>query len=111
MKRIIAEVVSHTIPMRTDTRPRRQCPSLMQPHYAQELKVEVDKTLSTGNHYPIERTIWVSQTVGIIKKNGNIRICVDVQIVIERMKQCRIRNKEGFDKAHCLRSRKLQEGD
>ena len=35
----------------------------------------------------------------------------DVQIAIERMKQYRLRSKEGFDKAHCLRPRTLQEGD
>ena len=35
----------------------------------------------------------------------------DVQIATERMKQCRLRNKERFDKTHRLRPRKLQEGD
>ena len=35
----------------------------------------------------------------------------DVQIATERMKQCRLRSKERFDKTHRLRPRKLQEGD
>ena len=34
----------------------------------------------------------------------------DVQIAMERMKQCRLRSKERFDKTHRLRPRKLQEG-
>jgi hypothetical protein len=35
----------------------------------------------------------------------------DVQMVVERMKQCRLRNKKMFDKVHRLRPQKLQEGD
>ena len=43
MKGVPAEVVTHSIPMRTDARPIRQRPRPMNPNYAQQVKVEITK--------------------------------------------------------------------
>ena len=83
MKGVPAEVVTHSIPMRTDARPIRQRPRPMNPNYAQQVKAEITKMLDAGIIYPIERTTWVSPIVVVPKKSGQIRICVDYRQVNE----------------------------
>ena len=77
MKGVPAEVVTHSIPMRTDAHPIRQRSRPMNPKYAQQVKAEINKMLDTSIIYRIERTTWGSPIVVIPKKNGQICICVD----------------------------------
>ena len=50
----------------------------MNPKYETIVKEEIDKLLNAGFIYEIERTEWVSPIVIVTKKNGKIRVFVDL---------------------------------
>ena len=79
MKGVLAEVVQHTIPIRDDAKPVQQRPYDMNPKYETIVKEEIDKLLDVGFIYKIEHTEWVSPMVIVAKKNGKIRVCVDLK--------------------------------
>ena len=47
------------------------------PKYSLNVKQEIDKLLDVGFIYPIDNSEWVSPIVIVLKKNGEIRVCVD----------------------------------
>ena len=49
----------------------------MNPRKAPTIKAEIEKLLKAGFIYPIPLTEWVSNTVSVDKKQGEIRICID----------------------------------
>ena len=53
----------------------------MNPKYEMIVKEEIDKLLDVGFIYEIEHIEWVSSIVIITKKNGKIRVCVDLKRV------------------------------
>ena len=81
MKGVPPEVVQHTIPIRDDAKPVQQRPYDMNPKYETIVKEEIDKLLDAGFIYEIEHTEWVSPIVIVTKKNGKIRVCVDLKKV------------------------------
>ena len=81
MKGVPPEVVQHTIPIRDDAKPVQQRPYDMNPKYETIVKEEIDKLLNAGFIYEIEHTEWVSPIVIVTKKNGKIRVCVDLKKV------------------------------
>ena len=81
MKGVPPEVVQHTIPIRDDAKPVQQRPYDMNPKYEMIVKEEIDKLLNVGFIYEIEHTEWVSPIVIVTKKNGKIRVCVDLKKV------------------------------
>ena len=81
MKGVPPEVVQHTIPIRDDAKPVQQRPYDMNPKYKTIVKEEIDKLLDAGFIYEIEHTEWVSPIVIVTKKNGKIRVCVDLKKV------------------------------
>ena len=51
----------------------------MNPKYEMIVKEEIHKLLDAGFIYEIEHIEWVSPIVIIMKKNGKIRVCVDLK--------------------------------
>jgi hypothetical protein len=81
MKGIPPEVVVHTIPMVEGARPRHVPAYRTNPKYGALIKEELKKLLDVGFIYEIEHTDWVSPIVVVPKKNGKIRICVNLKNV------------------------------
>ena len=49
----------------------------MNPNYETKVKEEIDKLLRVGFIRLVKRAIWLSPIVLILKKNGQIKVCVD----------------------------------
>ena len=79
MKGVPPEVVKHTIPLIEGARPVVQKPYHMNPHYADEVRKEIQKLIDADFIYEIEHTPWVSPIVIVRKKNGKLRVCVDLK--------------------------------
>jgi hypothetical protein len=79
MKGILGEIGEMKIPLIPEARPVRQRPYRLNPIYKQKVKVEIDKMLEAGIIEPVEESEWVSPMVIQKKKQGGIRICVDLR--------------------------------
>lgn len=56
-------------------------PYPMNPKYAKIIQEEIEKLIDCGFIYPIEHSKWVSPIVVVPKKNGKLRVCVDLKMV------------------------------
>ncbi|MCO5555452.1 hypothetical protein L7F22_008997 [Adiantum nelumboides] len=81
MKGVPLSVVQHTIPMISTAKPVQQRPYPMNPKYAKIVQEELKKLIQCGFIYPIEHSEWVSPIVIVPKKNGKLRVCVDLKKV------------------------------
>ena len=77
MPRIDPKIVVHEIKTYSDVKPIRKILCPIHPQKATAIKAEVENLLRAGFIYPIPLIDWVSNIVPIIKKQGNIRVCVD----------------------------------
>ena len=66
------KICQHTIPMKDDAKPSRQCPYTYNDTFAKKIKEEIDKLLATKFIYEIEHTEWVSPIVVVLKNNGKL---------------------------------------
>ena len=57
----------------------------MNPKYETIVKEEIDKLLDARFIYKIEHTEWISPIVIVTKKNGKIRVCVDLKNFTNRV--------------------------
>jgi hypothetical protein len=78
MKGVARELGEMKIPLRPYARPVRQRPYRLNSIYKQKVKVEIDRMLESGIIEPVEESEWISPMVVEEKKNGGIRICVDL---------------------------------
>ncbi|MCO5551478.1 hypothetical protein L7F22_004982 [Adiantum nelumboides] len=81
MKGVPPSVVQHTIPMISTAKPVQQRPYPMNPKYTKIVQEELEKLIECGFIYPIEHSKWVSPIVIVPKKNGKLRVCVDLKKV------------------------------
>ena len=81
MKGVDPEVCQHTIPMRDDAKPSKQRPYSYNDNFAQKIDEEINKLKEAGFIYEIEHTEWVSPLVVVPKKNGKLRVCVNLKEV------------------------------
>ncbi|MCO5603598.1 hypothetical protein L7F22_057749 [Adiantum nelumboides] len=81
MKGVPPSMVQHTIPMISTAKPLQQRPYSMNPKYAKIIQEELEKLIECGFIYPIEHSEWVSPIVIVPKKNGKLRVCVDLKKV------------------------------
>ncbi|MCO5607503.1 hypothetical protein L7F22_061699 [Adiantum nelumboides] len=81
MKGVPPSMVQHTIPMISTAKPVQQRPYPMNPKYAKIVQEELEKLIQCGFIYPIEHSKWVSPIVIVPKKNGKLRVCVDLKKV------------------------------
>ena len=49
----------------------------MNPNKAAKMKEEIKKLLTVGFLQPVKQATWLSLIVGVPKKNGKIKVCVD----------------------------------
>ncbi|MCO5609287.1 hypothetical protein L7F22_063513 [Adiantum nelumboides] len=81
MKGVPPLMVQHTIPLSSTAKPMQQRPYPMNPKYAKIVQEELEKLIKCGVIYPIEHSKWVSPIVIVPKKNGKLRLCVDLKKV------------------------------
>jgi hypothetical protein len=67
------------IPLRVEARPIIQRPYRLNPIYKKKVKAEIDRMLEVGIIEPVEELEWISLMVVQEKKQGGIRICVDLR--------------------------------
>ena len=66
------------IPLKPCSTPFRKKKRKFNPKVADAIFNEVDKMLKVKIIYPIHHSTWVANIVLVRKKNGEIRICVDI---------------------------------
>ena len=69
----------HHINLRIDAVPIAQQRYRMNPNFAKQVKLEIDKLLAVGFIKPMNEVSWLSPIIVVPKKNGKIRVCVDYQ--------------------------------
>ena len=67
--------------MKEDAKPSWQRPYTYNDNFAKKIKEEIDKLLDAEFIYEIEHIEWVSPIVIVSKKNGKLRVCVNLKKV------------------------------
>ena len=81
LKGVDPAICQHTIPMREEAKPSKQRPYTYNDNFGSKIKEEIDKLLEAEFIYEIEHTEWVSPIVIVPKKNGKLRVCVNLKKV------------------------------
>ncbi len=81
LKGVEPNICQHTIPMREDAKPSKQRPYTYNDNFANKIKEEINKLLEAEFIYEIQHTEWVSPIVVVPKKNGKLRVCVNLKKV------------------------------
>ena len=81
LKGVDLTICQHTIPMKEDAKPTRQRPYTYNDTLAKKIKEKIDKLKEAKFIYEIEHTDWVSPIVVVPKKNGKLRVCVNLKKV------------------------------
>lgn len=81
LKGVDPAICQHTIPMREEAKPSKQRPYTYNDNFGSKIKEEIDKLLAAEFIYEIEHTEWVSPIVIVPKKNGKLRVCVNLKKV------------------------------
>jgi hypothetical protein len=79
MKYIARELGEMNIPLKPEARPVRKRPYRLNPVYKKKVKEKIDQMLEVGNIEPIEELEWISPMVVQEKKQGGVRIFVDLR--------------------------------
>ena len=69
--------------MKDTAKPNQQRPYTYNDNFARKIREELDKLLEAEFIYEIEHTEWVSPIVVVPKKNGKLRVCVNLKKVKE----------------------------
>ena len=67
--------------MREDVKPIKQWPYTYNENFVNKIKEEINKLLAADLIYEIEHTDWVSPIVVVPKKNGKLRVCINLKKV------------------------------
>ncbi|MCO5548431.1 hypothetical protein L7F22_001887 [Adiantum nelumboides] len=81
LKGVDLEISQHTISLKTDAKPSRQRPYTYNDTFAKRIKEEIDKLMEAEFIYEIKHMNWVSPIVVVPKKNGKLRVCVNLKKV------------------------------
>ena len=81
MRGVDPGLCQHTIPMQEDAKPSKQRSYTYNQNFAKKFKDEIDKLLNVKFIYEIKHTEWVSPLVVVPKKNGKLRVCVNLKKV------------------------------
>jgi len=79
MKGIVGEIGEIKIPLRAKPRLIRRRPYRINPIYKKKFKTEIDRMLEVAVIEPVEESKWVRPMVVHEKKQGGIRVCVDLR--------------------------------
>ena len=72
-------ICQHMIPSNPDSKPSQQRPYTYNENFSKRIKEEIDKLKDAEFIYKIEHTDWVSPIVVVSKKNGKLRVCVNLK--------------------------------
>ena len=72
------KIVTHHLPIREGCKPVKQKLRRMKPEWILKIKEEVQKQYEAGFLQVAQYTDWVSNIVPVPKKNGEVRMCVDL---------------------------------
>jgi hypothetical protein len=74
-----ATVIEHKIPLKPGVKPFRQKLGQINPILLSVIEKEVKKILDSKIIMPLRYSNWVANLIPVRKKNGEIRLCVDVR--------------------------------
>jgi hypothetical protein len=72
-------IIEHKIPLKEETKPFRQKLRKINPMLLPVMEKEVKTLLDAKIIIPLRYSEWVANLVPVIKKNGEIKLCVDFQ--------------------------------
>ena len=81
LKGVDPTICQHTIPMQLEAKPVKLRPYTYNETFANKIKAELDKLIEANFIYEIEHTQWVSPIVVVPKKNGKLRVCINLKKV------------------------------
>ena len=81
LKGVDPNICQHTIPMKLDAKPIKLCPYTYNKNFASKIKAEIDWLLDANFIYEIEHTKWLSPIMVVPKKNGKLRVCINLKKV------------------------------
>lgn len=81
MKGVDPDICQYNIPMKDTAKPSQQKPYTYNDNFAKKIKEDIDKLLDAEFIYKIDHTKWVSPIVIFPKKNGKLRVCVNLKKV------------------------------
>ncbi len=87
LKGIPIELAQQKIELDTSIPPAHQTRYILNPNYAKTVKQDIDKLLVVSFIQPIEEATWISPIVVIPKKNGKVKINVDVRKLNKAIKK------------------------
>jgi hypothetical protein len=79
IKGMVGEIGEMTIPLRAEARPIRERPCRLNPIYKKKVNADIDRMLEADIIKPMEESKWISPMVVQEKKQGGIRICIDLR--------------------------------
>ena len=79
MPGIDPEIIQHRIPLDPEARPVNQKLRRIRPNWALKIKEEVTKQIDAGFLLVSEYPTWLANIIPVPKKDGRIRVCVDVR--------------------------------
>ena len=81
LKGVDPNICQHTIPIKLDAKPVWLKPYTHNRNFAKKIKSKIDRLLEANFIYKIEHTEWVSPIVVVLKKNGKLRVCINLKRV------------------------------
>jgi hypothetical protein len=76
-KAYVKTIFQCIIPLREEAKPVKQKIRMMNPKLKPLVRIELEKLKKVGIIYPIRHSYWLSNLVIVMKKIGEIRMCVD----------------------------------
>ena len=71
-------IVEHRLPIMPGFRPYAQPPRKFNPETLGEIKDKIQKMTEAGFIRPCRYATWISNIVPFRKKNGQLRVCIDL---------------------------------
>ena len=71
------KIIQHVIPLKEDANHFQQKLRKMHPSLESLVKKELNKLLVAKIIFPVRHTTWVANLILVVKKSGEIRICID----------------------------------
>lgn len=81
LKVVDMAICEHTTPMKEDAKLSRQHPYTYNLNFTKKIKEEIDNLNKVEFIYEIKHTHWISPIVVVSKKNGKLRVCINLKKV------------------------------
>ena len=77
LKTYDTSIIQHKIPLKPNTKPFKQKLRRLNPALLPVIEKEIKKLLDAKIIVPLRYSSWIANLVLVLKKNGEIRLCVD----------------------------------